>query len=198
MRPIRRVAGSTFAGAMILAIAAAPALAKGMTDHAKVTISGASVPNGVVTLGDDAAAFVVGSGPWGQKWDAPNIGGSLEPNADLGPALTVHVSLRCDDHTRSSYDQTLYPDAPEGPQLFTPTGTTACGEDAPAGYDALGPATTDLLRRHGIDPHPPALAPEAATRASSRSGAMLAIVGVPFVLALVVGEEVLRRRRRRS
>jgi hypothetical protein len=199
MRPMRQVAYAAFAGAMIVAMAAGPANAKGMTDHAKVTISGAGLPSPGVTLGSDGAAFALGSGPWAQKWDAPNIGGSLEPNAHLGRALVVHVVLTCEDHTHSSYEQTLYPDAPEGPQLYTRPGTTACGDVAPAGYDALGPATADLLRTHGVELHPPEFAPEATTRASSgRSGAMLATVGVPFVLALIVGEEVVRRRRRRT
>jgi hypothetical protein len=178
---------------------AAPGWAKGITDHAKVTVEGAGLPGGIVTLGTDGGAFVAGSGLWDDKWDAPNVGGSLEPDLPLGPAFDVRVVLRCDGGGRSRYDQTLYPNAPGGPQLFTPAGVEVCGDAVPSGYDGIGEPIEQLLHDHGIAFRP--LATEAATtRPKDEPGTStpaLAVIAVPFALALVAGEEIVRRRRRR-
>ncbi len=182
----------------VVAIGGGSALAKGTADRAKVTISGAGLPGGSVTLGDDGAAFALGAEPWAEKWDAPNIGGSLEPNANLGRTYVVRVVLDCENGEPGRYRQMLYPDAPGGPQLFTPAGTRVCGDPVPAGYDGLGPALTALLESHGVEAHPSGRPSTAASRSSSeRSVPALALIGVPFVLLAVVGEEIVRRRRRR-
>jgi hypothetical protein len=180
---------------------AGPASAKGMIDHAKVTIVGAGLPGGIVTLATDGGAFLSGSGVWDDKWDAPNIGGTLEPDVDLGPALDVRIVIRCDGGGRSRYHQTLYPNAPEGPQLFTADGVRICGDAVPSGYDGVGYAVEQLLRSHGVEfdapPTPrPSAAPGDAGGTSSRQA--LAAIAVPFALALLAGEEIVRRRRRRS
>jgi hypothetical protein len=179
---------------------AGAASAKGMIDHAKVTVSGGGLPGGIVTLGTDGGAFVAGSGVWDEKWTAPNIGGTLEPNADLGPAFDVRVVLPCDSGGRARYDQTLYPNAPEGPQLFTPESVEICGDTVPAGYDGVGYALERLLRKHGIAFHAlrtPQPSPTTQGDEPGTSASALAMVGVPFALALIAGEEIVRRRRRR-
>lgn len=182
----------------VVAIGGAPAFAKGIAEHAKVTISGAGLPGGIVTLGDDGTAFALGAEPWAEKWDAPNIGGSLEPTANLGRAFVVRVVLGCENGERGRYRQMLYPDAPGGPQVFTPAGTLVCGDRVPAGYDGLGPALTALLESHGVEAHPSATPSTAASGSSSdRSTPALAVIGAPLVLLAVVSEEILRRRRRR-
>jgi hypothetical protein len=181
---------------------AGAASAKGIFDHAKVTVSGAGLPGGIVTLGTDGGAFVAGSGVWDDKWTAPNIGGTLEPNADLGPALDVRVVMRCDGGGRARYDQTLYPNAPEGPQLFTPESVEICGDAVPSGYDGVGYALERLLRKHGVTFHAirtpqPSPTTQGDEPGTSASASALAVVGVPFALALIAGEEIVRRRRRR-
>jgi hypothetical protein len=181
----------------LLITAADNASAKGIPEHAKVMIVGAGLPGGIVTLGEDGGAFALGSQPWEEKWDAPNIAGTLEPRAVLGPAYTVRVVLDCEGGGRSRYRQTLYPQASEGPQLFTPTGVDVCGAPAPAGYDALGPGLTTLLRSHGVDVRP---RPTPTTTTRSPAGSpipALAAAGLPFLLVALVGGEMVRRRRRR-
>jgi hypothetical protein len=157
-----------------------------------------------VTLGDDGGAFALESSPWDVKWDAPNIGGSLEPDTDLGPALVVRIVLDCGSGDRSRYRQRLYPDAPDGPQLFTPDGVEVCDEPAPAGYDALGPELQHLLRSHGISFQPMAqpkatAEPTSGSPGGSGGGSVptAAAIAVPLVLMALAGGEVLRRRRRR-
>jgi hypothetical protein len=196
---MRRLVQLSLVITALLIAGAGDASAKGIPEHAKVMITGAGLPGGTVTLGDDGGAFALGSQPWQEKWDAPNVGGTLEPDADLGPAYAVRVVLDCEGGARSRYRQTLYPEAPGGPQLLTPTGVDVCGDPAPAGYDALGPGLTTLLRRHGVDVRPrPTPTPTTTSPSSSGSSVpALAAVGVPFVLVALVGGEIVRRRRRR-
>jgi hypothetical protein len=197
---MRRRALIAVATPLLLATAVGTAVAKGITDHAKVTIVGPGLPGGIVTLGNDGAAFVLGSTPWEPKWDAPNIGGSLEPHADLGPAYVVRIVLDCDADGRSRYRQRLYPNAPEGPQLFTPDGVHVCGDPVPPGYDALGPEMEDLLHSHGVSFHPPAaVAPTSGVREDPGGSSVptAVAIAVPFVLMALGGGEILRRRLRR-
>jgi hypothetical protein len=201
---MRRLALIVFGGTLLLVPATGTAVAKGFPEHAKVMIVGPGLPGGIVTLGDDGAAFVLESRPWDVKWDAPNIGGSLEPDADLGPALVVRTVLDCESGDRSRYRQRLYPDAPQGPQLFTADGVEVCGDPAPAGYDALGPGLQALLRSHGVSFHPMAVPKATASPASGspeESGGssvpVAAAIAAPLVLMALAGGEILRRRRRR-
>ncbi len=197
---MRRLLVTLLLAAFLLGTAGS-ASAKGMIDHAKVTITGAGLPGGIVTLGTDGGTFLAGSGVWDDKWDAPNIGGTLEPDIDLGPALDVRVVIRCERGGRSRYDQTLYPNAPEGPQLFTAGGVEICGDAAPGGYDGVGYAVEKLLRSHGVEFDAlPTPRPSAASRDSGggSSRPAFAAIAVPFALALLGGEEIVRRRRRRS
>jgi hypothetical protein len=184
--------------ALVIAMAG-PAAAKGEHPHAKVTVSGAGLPGGMVTLGDDGGTFAFSSSLWERKWDVPNIGGSLEPGVDLGPAYIVRVVLDCAAAKRSRYRQTLYPDAPGGPQLYTPDGVEACGAPAPAGYDPVGPALRMLLGSHGIEFHAGRIDRVAAATSSDdgRGDRKLAIIGVPAAIALLAAGEIVRRRRRR-
>jgi hypothetical protein len=197
---MRRLALIAIATPLLVATAGGTALAKGITDHAKVTIVGPGLPGGIVTLSDDGAAFVLGSTPWEPKWDAPNIGGSLDPNADLGPAYVVRTVLDCDPGGRSRYRQTLYPNAPEGPQLFTPDGVDVCGDAVPPGYDALGPQVEDVLRSHGLPFHPRATVAPTSGVPEDPGGSSVptaVAIAVPFVLMALGGGEIVRRRRRR-
>jgi hypothetical protein len=191
----------TLALVCLLLAVAGPTSAKGITDHAKVTITGAGLPEGIVTLGADGGVFVAGSGVWEAKWDAPNIGGTLEPHLDLGPALDVRAVLRCDTGGSSRYHETLYPNAPGGPQIFTPDGVEICGDAVPSGYDGVGSATQQLLHSHGIEFDPlPTPRPSTPTNEedAGSSAPTLAAIGLPFALALLAAEEIVRRRRRRG
>jgi LPXTG-motif cell wall-anchored protein len=198
---MRRLAVIVFGGTLLVVGAIGTAGAKGFPEHAKVVVIGPGLPGGIATLGEDGAAFALGSGPWDVKWDAPNIGGSLEPDADLGPAFVVRTVLDCESGDRSRYRQRLYPDAPEGPQLFTPDGAEVCGDPAPAGYDALGPAMQDLLRSHGVSFHPVAGTTSAGVASEEAGGGSTvptaAAVGAPFAVLALAGGALLRRRRRR-
>jgi hypothetical protein len=184
-------------------IASSPARAKGLDSaHAKVTITGPGLPGGIVTLGDDGAAFVFGSGVWEDKWDAPNIAGSLRPDIDLGPAYDVHVVLDCRPDGRSRYHQTLYPNAPEGPQLYTPDGVEACGTPGQEGFDPVGQSIEVLLRAHGVAFHPGQLetevSPTAARTETSTSASAGPLVAGAVVLVLGAAAWVVGARRRRA
>jgi hypothetical protein len=199
---MRRFATIPIAAALV-GLFASGASAKGFEQNAKVTISGAGLPGGIVTLEGDGGRFVLGSSVHDLKWDPPNIGGSLRPGVDLGPAFRVRVVLRCVEGGHARYDQTLYPNAPQGPQLFTGDGVVVCGDAVPGGYVPLGPETERLLRSHGVDVRPLEAPAPVTDTASSRSGGgtsfpALAVIGLPFVLAALVVGEVLRRRRRAS
>jgi hypothetical protein len=190
--------GSSFLFLFVFGVG--PAAAKGEDSHASVTIAGTGLPGGSITLGDDGVTFAFGSGLWERKWDVPNIGGALEPGVDLGPAYVVRVVMVCEPGERSRYRQRLYPNAPDGAQLYTPEGITVCGAPAEAGYDPLGATLEGLLRAHGVEFHPADASPsERDTPAGNAdaSGPSLAFVGVPLALALLGGGEIVRRRRRR-
>lgn len=184
----------------LVVLGAMPASAKGEELHAKVVVVGAGLPGGIVTLGADGGSFVFGSSLWESKWDVPNMGGSLEPEAHLGPRYVVRVVLNCDHGDRSRYRQFLYPNGPEGPQLYTPVGVEACGALTEPGYDPLGATLESLLHSHGVEfhpaPTPPATTetPETDVRGSDVS---VTVIGAPIALALLVGGEIVRRRRRR-
>jgi hypothetical protein len=198
---MRRLVVLMLASGSLLVFGAAAAEAKGDI-HAKVTVSGAGLPNGIVTLDDDGVAFFEGSGVWQRKWDVPNIGGSLEADAKLGRRYVVRVVVDCGDGVRSRYRQSLYPDAPGGPQLYTPDGLEVCGAPAEPGYDPIGATLESILRSHGVEfrptAEPTAPAPaEAAPDGGGGSVISLAVIGVPFALALLAGGEIVRRRRRR-
>jgi hypothetical protein len=194
---MRRVLAMVGVALAAMLLVAAPASAKGFIQHAHVTLTGPGLPDGGVSLGSDGGALVLAAPPWQEKWDAPNIGGSLRPNVGLGTAWTVHVSMRCEEGGRGVYDETLYPNVRQGPQLFLPSGITVCGDPSEPGYVPLAPVAADLLSKHGIVFDPPS--PAAAVRDEATSSvSMLAVVGVSFGLALIAGEEVVRRRRRRT
>jgi hypothetical protein len=178
------------------------ATAKGLDDaHAKVTISGPGLAGGIVTLGADGASFVSGSEPWADKWDAPNIGGSLRPDGDLGPVYDVHVVLDCRPEGRTRYHQTLYPNAPEGPQLFTPEGVEACGAPAQPGFDPIGPSLQALLRSHGVTFDPLDLATHvspAALRTDSGSSRVVRTLVLAILVILGAAAVAILVRRRRA
>jgi len=127
-----------------------PARAKGF-ENATVTITGPGLGAPIRLRGDDAFTYGMGSGFDQLKWSAPNVRGTLEPDADLGPAYTAVVRMGCDGAGKASFEQTIYPEAEGGVQVLTPEGSTWCfGLDVPAGYWAASSDVEALLAAHGI------------------------------------------------
>jgi hypothetical protein len=127
-----------------------PAYAKGF-ENATVTITGPGLAGPIRLRGDDAFTFGMGSGFDQLKWTAPNVRGTLEPDANLGPAYHAVVRMGCDGAGKASFTQTIYPEAEGGVQVLTPEGSTWCfGLDVPAGYWAASSDLEALLTAHGI------------------------------------------------
>jgi hypothetical protein len=72
-----------------------PAQSKGLEEHAKVAIRGPGLAEPIRLNGEDAFLFVERSGAFQAKWDVPNLGGDLTPNAELGTAYRAAVRMRC-------------------------------------------------------------------------------------------------------
>lgn len=193
---MRRLTLVLAATAILVPALAGAAAAKGEM-HVKVTIGGPGLPGGIVTLGGDGTEFLATSGLWQAKWDGPNIGGTIEPDAELGPAYDVRVVFGCGGGPPTRFTETLYPHAPGGPQLLTPAGLTACGSEIRDGFYSVGPVAAQILRRHGVDltPLDTTVVDNKPTAARDGGVPMLAAVGV-FALAALVGVELIRRRRR--
>jgi hypothetical protein len=181
---------------------ALPAEAKGF-DHSRVTITGPGLSAPLRLRGDDAVAYLLGSGLGESKWQVPNIGSTLEPHAKLGLAYEAVVHVDCG--TRMEFRQTLYPYAPGGLQILTAAGASGCfGESVKPGY---WPASDELLQAllgKGLPATPPGgvqsassrdRATVAASESSGPSGAAAALIAVAFLGfgGLVV---VIRRRSR--
>jgi hypothetical protein len=118
-----------------------PAQSKG-EEHARVAIRGPGLAEPIRLKGDDAFVFVQRSGAFQAKWDVPNLGGTLTPDAELGTAYRAAVRMRCWNDKVVRYTQTLYPEAPGGLQVFTPPGAAQCFGRSVPGY---WPASDELL-----------------------------------------------------
>jgi hypothetical protein len=124
-----------------------PAQSKGLEEHAKVGIRGPGLAEPVRLSGEDAFIFVERSGAFQAKWDVPNLGGDLTPDAELGTAYDARVRMRCWNGKVVRYTQTLYPEAPEGLQVFTPPGAGGCFGLVPGYWPASGELLSLLLTK---------------------------------------------------
>jgi hypothetical protein len=118
-----------------------PAQSKG-EEHPRVAIRGPGLAEAIRLNGEDAFLFVQRSGAFQPKWDVPNLGGTLTPDAELGTAYRAAVRLRCWNGKVVGYTQTLYPEAPGGLQVLTPPGAAQCFGHSMPGY---WPAADELL-----------------------------------------------------
>jgi hypothetical protein len=138
---MRRILIMTTIAAATLSLLPWPAQSKGLEEHAKVAIRGPGLAEPIRLSGEDAFVFVERSGAFQAKWDVPNLGGDLKPNAELGTEYRARVRMRCWNGKLVRFTQTLYPEAPDGVQVFTPPGTGGCFGLVP-GY---WPASNELL-----------------------------------------------------
>jgi hypothetical protein len=126
-----------------------PAHSKGLEEHAKVAIRGPGLAEPIRLSGEDAFVFVERSGAFQAKWDVPNLGGDLTPNAELGTEYRARVRMRCWNGKVIRYTQTLYPEAPEGLQVYTPLGAGRCFGLVP-GYWPASNELLSLLQTNGL------------------------------------------------
>jgi hypothetical protein len=140
---MRRIMLVTAVATVVFSVLPWPAQAKGLEEHVQVAIRGPGLAEPIRLKGEDAFVFVGRSGAFQPKWDVPNLGGDLTPDADLGMAYRAVVTLRCGKGRQATYSQTLFPEASGGLQVLTPPGATQCyGIDAMPGY---WPAADELL-----------------------------------------------------
>jgi len=138
---MRRILLVTTIAAAAFSVLPWPARSKGLEEHARVAIRGPGLAEPIRLNGEDAFVFVERSGAFQAKWDVPNLGGNLTPDADVGAAYRATVRMRCWNGKVVRYTQTLYPEAPGGLQVLTPPGTGRCFGLVP-GY---WPASNELL-----------------------------------------------------
>jgi hypothetical protein len=186
-----------------------PAQAKGLEEHAKVAIRGPGLAEPIRLSGEDAFLFVERSGAFQAKWDVPNLGGDLTPDAELGTAYRAAVRMRCWNGKVVRYTQTLYPEAPDGLQVFTPRGAGRCFGLVPGYWPASNELLSLLLTKglpastgeHGTSGERSAAQAVPADGGSGGSfGAGLAItVAMAAALALLgIAVGLASRRRRRA
>jgi hypothetical protein len=165
--------------------------AKGF-EHSRVTITGPGLSAPLRLHGDDAMMYLANMGLSETKWQVPNIGSTLDPQADLGSAYTAVVDVDCGSGRRARFRQTLYPYALGGLQMLTPDGATWCsGQDVKAGY---WPAPDELLHAlfaKGLPATPPGGAQAASTRdralAASAGSGPTGPIAVVVLLAVCLG-----------
>lgn len=188
----------------VLACLEAPsAMAKG--ENAHVVIAGPGLPGGAIELrGDDAIRWFQGSGVGQIMFNGPNINGTIRPNADLGPAYLVSLTLGGPE-CPSVMTQTLYPYAPGGPQIFTPAASgDTCFEQRVGGWWSGPTSMLGWLNRLGVpadparagaDPQPTAAGVAASIDAGDPPVGLVAGFGL-VAIALAVGALTRRRQLR--
>ncbi len=207
---MRRIMFVTAVATAALSMNMWPAQAKGLEEHPRVVVRGPGLADPIRLTGEEAFVFVTRSGAGQAKWDVPNLGGNLTPDADLGTAYRAVVLLRCGNGEQATYRQTLFPEAPGGLQVLTPPGATQCyGSDAMPGYWPAADELLALLVSKGL----PATSSEAGAADDSATaqavagesgsggsfGAGLAItVALAVAIALLGVRTVLASRRRRG
>lgn len=92
---MRRTLLVTAVATAALSVTMWPAQAKGLEEHARVVVRGPGLVDPIRLSGEEAFVFVARSGADQAKWDVPNLGGELTPDADLGTAYRAVVTLRC-------------------------------------------------------------------------------------------------------
>jgi hypothetical protein len=142
---MRRILIGTAIATAALSLLPQPAQSKGLEEHARVAIRGPGLAEPIRLNGEDAFLFVERSGAFQAKWDVPNLGGDLTPNAELGTAYRAAVRMRCWNGKVVRYTQTLYPEAPDGLQVFTPPGAGRCFGLMPGYWPASGELLSLLL-----------------------------------------------------
>jgi hypothetical protein len=166
-----------------------PAQSKGLEAHARVTIRGTGLAEPIRLNGDDASLFVERSAAFQAKWDVPNLGGDLMPDAELGTAYRAAVRMRCWNGKVVRYTQTLYPEAPGGLQVLTPPGAGRCFGLVPGYWSASNELLSLLLTNglpagtgeHGTDGERPAA--QAVPADGGSGGSFEAGLAITFALA---------------
>jgi hypothetical protein len=205
---MRRILLVTVVATVILIVLPWPAQAKGLEEHVQVAIRGPGLVEPIRLKGEEAFVFVARSGADQPKWDVPNLGGNLTPDADLGAAYRAAVRMRCWNGKVVRFTQTLYPAAPGGLQVLTPPGATQCFGRSMPGYWPAADELLTLLQEKGIpagsggtstsDDRPPIQAAAADGGSGGSFGAGLAItVALVSALSLLgIGIGLASRRRR--
>jgi hypothetical protein len=206
---MRRILLVTTISAAALCVLPWPASSKGLEEHARVAIRGPGLAEPIRLNGEDAFVFVERSGAFQAKWDVPNLGGNLTPDAELGTAYRAAVRMRCWNGKVVRYTQTLYPQAPGGLQVLTPSGAAQCfGHSMPGYWPAADELLTLLVNNglpatigeHGTGGERPTAQAVAADGGSGGSfGAGLAVtIALAAALALLGIAIGLASRRRRG
>ncbi len=147
---MRRILFAALIGCAVIPMLAPPAQAKGEHIHARIVIRGPGLASPIVLSRGDAEIYLARSGAEQAKWDVPNIGGTLTADSDLGPAYVAVVHIRCGRTDLMPYRQTLYPQAPQGLQVYTPLGATSCFGKPSPGYWPAHPELLALLANRGL------------------------------------------------
>jgi hypothetical protein len=169
MRRLLLVAG--IQAALIASVLAGPASAKGW-EHSRLTLRTDGLSGEIVRRGENAWTFIDEMGVRDAKWDAPNVGGTLDPKLAIGDAYLVRVILECQPAELSTFAMSLYPRADGGPQLFIEREQTLCdGTTVEPGWWPLRSETLRPFYRLGLARPFPA---KASTMASPASVAGLA------------------------
>lgn len=185
---------------VVLSIAMAPsASAKGERGTVRITVPGSA---DVTIRKTDAAEFVSATGLWEGKWDRPNVDGELQAVSALGAGYTMRVRFG-PECPGDAVQQTIYPYAPGGPQVFTPDGASLCGGDVPSGYYPARTEAFHMLAAAGLPAtaFPAVEAPGATPAAAAASGSGSSGSAAPWwivvaALAIALGGYLVVRTRR--
>jgi hypothetical protein len=205
---MRRILLVTAVATVVLSVLPWPAQAKGLEEHARVAIRGPGLAEPIWLKGEDAFVFVERSGAFQPKWDVPNLGGNLTPDADLSTAYRAAVRMRCWNGKVVRYTQTLYPAAPGGLQVFTPPGAAQCFGRSMPGYWPAADELLTLLASKGLPastaeqgsgderPAAQAVAADGGSGGSFGAGLTVTIALIAAVALLGLGIGLAARRRR--
>lgn len=205
---MRRILLMTAVTIAALSVLPRPAQAKGLEEHARVAIRGPGLAEPIRLKGEDAFVFVERSGADQPKWDVPNLGGNLTPDADLGTAYRATVRLRCWNGKVVRYTQALYPAAPGGLQVLTPSGAAQCfGRSMPGYWPAADelltllvskglPASTGEQGTGGDSPAAQAVAADGGSGGSFGAGLAVTVALIAALAFLGTGIGLAARRRR--
>ena len=171
-----------------------------------MAIRGPGLAEPIRLSGEDAFLVVERSGAFQAKWDVPNIGGNLTPDAELGTTYRAAVRMRCWNGKVVRYTQTLYPEAPGGLQVLTPPGAGQCFGLVPGYWPASGELLS-LLLTNGLpastgeqgtgDERPAAQAiPEGGSGGSFGAGLAITVALAAALALLGIAIGLASRRRR--
>jgi LPXTG-motif cell wall-anchored protein len=186
---------------MILGIVlgfAVPAYAKG--ENWTVVIDGPGLAAPIELRHDDAVLWFSASGVWEPKWPDPVVDGRMRSSVDLGEAYHVDASFGPD--CPGTVDETLYPFAAGGPQIYVAVGEHLCGNPVSDGYFPPSRELMDALVAKGL-PTQMATASkiESDVAVAARDGDDTPIVAAAVGAVMIAGTGgvlVIRRRKRRA